>query len=158
MLRSNGVSRSAEQVFNLLYNVGFRLTGDHNKTTNLVIDAFRMFKGHSQQDTKIALKCLCETFINKQSSVDKKILVNRHNSNAIGGKQVQEALLLLAPIERLLLVLRDVLGLEYDDIANLIGHEKEEVSGVIAEGRRSLHKLLNPVMLCNKQRRISVAK
>ncbi len=52
--------------------------------------------------------------------------------------QIQEALLYLPPIERLLVVLKDILGLTYAEMADLTGLEKSDVSCLLSMGRLSL--------------------
>ncbi|AGL02528.1 hypothetical protein [Desulfoscipio gibsoniae] len=48
---------SSEQIVNLLYNTGYRLTGSHRKTQELLKGVFNALNGNINLNT--ALKSLC---------------------------------------------------------------------------------------------------
>ncbi|WP_347488909.1 sigma factor-like helix-turn-helix DNA-binding protein [Desulfoscipio sp. XC116] len=134
---------SSEQIVNLLYNTGYRLTGNHRETQKLLKDVLNVLNDNI--NLNIALKSLCLIYINKaisspgkNSSKNKKSPPRKSNST----NKVQEALLTLPPAERLVLVLREVLGLDYVEIAELIGIEETPVSRLLNTGRWALRKQL----------------
>ena len=134
---------SSEQVVNFLYNTGYRLTGSHGKTQELLKGVLNALNGNINLNT--ALKSLCLIYINnaisspgKNIPKDKRNLSQKNNSS----NRVQEALLTLPPTERLILVLREVLGLDYAEIAGIIGMEETAVSRLLNTGRWELRKQL----------------
>lgn len=138
-------SDSSKQIVNLLYSTGYRLTGSHSKTQDLIKNVFDALNGNINLNT--ALKNLCLIYINKATSSpgknspkDKKSSPKKSNS----ANKVQEALLTLPSAERLVLVLREVLGLGYVEIAEMIGIEKTVVSRLLNTGRWALRKQLAP--------------
>ncbi|AGL02497.1 RNA polymerase sigma factor [Desulfoscipio gibsoniae] len=151
---------SSEQIVNLLYNTGYRLTGSHRETQKLLKDVFNALNGNINLNT--ALKSLCLIYINKATSSlgknspkDKRSLPKKNNST----NKVQEALLTLPPAERLVLVLREVLGLGYVEIAEMTGIEKTAVTRLLNTGRWALRKQLVPPPGKSRQpEKYSVAK
>ncbi|AGL03443.1 RNA polymerase sigma factor [Desulfoscipio gibsoniae] len=137
---------SSEQIVNLLYNTGYRLTGSHNKTQELLTAVFNALNGNIS--INIALKNLCLIYRNKTTSSPGKNLPKAKSSPPAKDNstdKIQEALLTLSPIERLVLVLREVLGLNYTEIAELTGIEKIAVTRLLNAGRWELRKQLAPL-------------
>jgi RNA polymerase sigma-70 factor (ECF subfamily) len=139
---------SPEQIFNLLYNTGFRLTGNHRKTAELVKGAVTKLNGCREFDSITALKGLCSTFIQNCSGNSSENFPAGENSaiycNANNADKIQEALLHLPVMERLMVVLRDVLGLSYAEMAEMAGLEKPDVARLLSAGRWSLRRRLSP--------------
>jgi len=157
--------QSNDQIFNLLYTTGYRLTGNHRLTAELIevsISALnlqgrqshnKLFKGLVRQQTgckntfaNALLKTLCSTFI-----TNNKLVCGREQVTAPlktyefsrSRSQMQDALLELPPMKRLLVVLRDILGLTYAEMAELTGLEKCDVAGLLSAGRWSLRELID---------------
>ncbi len=156
--------RSPDQIFKLLYITGYRLTANHQLTAEL-IDAsisalnlqgrqghnkllkglIRTLSGSNNIGVKAILKALCTAFINKTT-----VQCGRDHVTTplpiyedFCKPQIQEALLHLPPMERLLVVLKDILGLTYAEMADLTGLEKSDVSCLLSVGRLSLRELLD---------------
>ncbi len=92
---------SSEPIVNLLYNTGYRLTGSHRKTQELLKGVFNALNGNI--DFNIALKNLCLIYRNKTTSSPGKNLPQEKNSSSIKVKnteKIQTALLTLPPAER----------------------------------------------------------
>ncbi len=136
---------SSEQIVNLLYNTGYRLTGSHKETQALLTGVFNALNGNI--NINIALKNLCLLYINKTTSSPGKGLTQDKSSPPVkdnSTNKIQEALLTLAPTERLVLVLRELLGLNYFQIAEMTGMENTAVSRLLHTGRWALRKQLAP--------------
>ncbi|TYO93290.1 RNA polymerase sigma factor [Desulfallas thermosapovorans] len=134
---------SSEQMVNLLYNTGYRLTGSHRKTQELLTGVFNTVSDNIS--IKTALKKLCLTYINKAStgwtpSLPESSPPTKDNST----NKIQAALLALPPAVRLVLVLREVSGLNYVEIAEMTGIEKIAVTWLLSTGRWELRKQLAP--------------
>ncbi|HBX24515.1 MAG TPA: RNA polymerase subunit sigma-70 [Desulfotomaculum sp.] len=136
---------SSEPIVNLLYNTGYRLTGSHRKTQELLKGVFNALNGNLNFNT--ALKNLCLIYRNKTTSSPGKNLPQDKNSSSIKVKstdKIQAALLTLPPAERLILVLREILGLNYAEIVEFTGMEKTDVTRLLNTGRWFLRKHLAP--------------
>ncbi|WP_006523802.1 RNA polymerase sigma factor [Desulfoscipio gibsoniae] len=140
---------SSEQIVNLLYNTGYRLTGSHKKTQELLKGVFKALDGDINLNT--ALINLCLIYRNKATTGwtpnlpkdlprAKSSPPTKDNST----NKIQAALLTLPPTERLVLVLRDILGLSYVEIAEMTGIEKIAVTRLLNTGRWELRKQLVP--------------
>lgn len=136
---------SSEQITNLLYKTGYRLTGNHKSTQALLADVFNVLNRNINLNT--ALKNLCLIYINKTTAETGK---NFHKDKSSPPAQdnstnkIQEALLTLPPLERLVLVLREVLGLDYAEIADMIGKENTAVTRLLHTGRWALRGQFDP--------------
>ncbi|WP_161821545.1 RNA polymerase sigma factor [Sporotomaculum syntrophicum] len=138
-------SDSSDQIVNLLYNTGYRLTGSHRKTQDLIRDVFNALNGNINLNT--ALKSLCLIYINKPTSSLSKNLSKTKSSPPTkdnSSNNVQNALLTLPLKVRLVLVLREVLGLGYVEIAEMTGIEKTAVTRLLNTGRWELQIQLAP--------------
>jgi len=150
MPKLEGMSKrgnSSDQIVNLLYNTGYKLTGSHRKTQKLLEDVFNALNGNGNITLNTALKSLCLLYINKPTSSLSKNLSKTKSSPPVkdnNSDKIQEALLTLPSTERLVLVLRDVLGLNYTEIAKLTGIEKTVVSWMLNTGRWTLRNQLVP--------------
>ena len=136
---------SSEQIVNLIYNTGYRLTGSHRKTQELIKDVFNALNGNINSNA--ALKSLCLIYINKPTSSLSKNLSKTKSSPPTkdnSSNSVQNALLMLPPTERLVLVLREIVGLDYVKIAEMTGMEKTAVTLLLNTGRRELRNQLAP--------------
>jgi len=136
---------SPEQIVNLLYNTGYRLTGNHRKAQELLQGVFTALNGNINLNT--ALKNMCLIYRNKTRSSLVKNLPQDKNSSLIkdnSTNKIQAALLTLPPTERLILVLREILGLNYAEIAELTGMEETAVTRLLRTGRWNLRKYLTP--------------
>ncbi|MFA7468496.1 MAG: sigma factor-like helix-turn-helix DNA-binding protein [Desulfotomaculaceae bacterium] len=136
---------SPEQIVNLLYNTGYRLTGSHKKTQELLKGVFIELNGNINLST--ALKNMCLIYRNKTTSSSGKNFTKDKSGPPIKDNctnKIQAALLTLPPTERLVLVLREILGLNYAEIAGLTGMEKTAVTRLLSTGRWDLRKYLVP--------------
>ncbi|SFR00586.1 RNA polymerase sigma factor [Desulfoscipio geothermicus] len=136
---------SPKQIVNLLYNTGYRLTGSHKETEELVKGVFDALNGNSNLNT--ALNNMCLMYMNKTTSGSGKNSLKDKSSTPTKGNstnKIQEALLTLQPAERLVLVLREILGLSYSEIAEMTGIEKMAVTRLLNTGRWALRKHLVP--------------
>ena len=121
---------SPDQILTVLYTAGFRLTGSHPSTRDLVCGAVDQALGNGGSlSLPAAMQSLCHSFMQAPalpSPTDKS------------PGSIQVALLQLQPLERLVVVLRDNLGLTYPDIAAVTGLGEPEVARMLAAGRSAL--------------------
>lgn len=136
---------SPERLFNLLYNTGYRLTGNHRDAAELVKCAVNLYSGDGNGGPTAAIRCLCSVFMeNHMKLKDGHFPGGNHGmiESDSGTVKIQGALLLLPPLERLMVVLRDILGLDYIEIAGVTGLEKTDVARSLAAARWSLRERL----------------
>lgn|GEM_PF-3156352 len=141
---------STEQIINRIYATAFRLTGKRHSAEALASEAIKAVLGKKEIVTmQAALKGLCNSFLNNPPPVlleDFKIKKNNPRRQAVDAKQVQQALLCLEPVERLVLVLREMWQFSYGDISNLTGLEQDKVAKVLAQGRVGLRNCFFPAV------------
>ncbi|WP_161822015.1 RNA polymerase sigma factor [Sporotomaculum syntrophicum] len=153
--------QSHDKIFNLLYNTAYRLTGNHQLTAELIDISmsawnrqgnrvhyrfFNVFVREQSMERNMwagnMLKNLCTAFIKKTAvpvcGLEQEAIPLKNYQLSRSRARIQEALLQLPPMERLLVVLRDILGLTYADIAELTGLRKSDVTGLLSAGRWSL--------------------
>ena len=155
-------SNSSDQIVNLLYNTGYRLTGSHRITQKLLEDVCNALNVESRINFNISLQSLCLIYLNNPTAGLSKNLPKDKSSPPVKGNnsgKIQAALLTLPPTERLVLVLRDMLGLNYTEIAKLIGIEKTAVTRLLNTGRWALRKqLVTPPEKSRQTEKYFVAK
>lgn len=141
---SSGSERFLEKVLGLLYTAGFRLTGNHREAAGLVEGAIGATG--IENDLYPALKELSRQYTNGAATArDRMAPASGRPSGQSGREQlVQEALLRLPAGERLVVVLRDVLGLSYAEIGEVAGLDDPAVALLLASGRRRLAERLIP--------------
>lgn len=125
-----------EKVFKYLYNICFRLSGNHDKAGELIKTTF--IDGGYPKDLIALITALCTSFISwsrDDTQTDKYLP---------GLSLHQQALLQLAPLERLVVVLRDLAGFNYDEIASVTGFVRSDVARLLASGRWALRAKLIP--------------
>lgn len=138
---------SLEQIINLLYNIGYRLTGSHKLTQELLTDVINAL--HGNLEVNIALENLCLLFKSKttanliKKSTKAKISPEIKDNNL---EKIQQTLLTLPPTERLVLILREILGLNYFEIAKVVGMERITVTTLLNAARWELRKRLAPTL------------
>ncbi len=76
---------------------------------------------------------------------DETFLPDRHTESALQDKQIQEALTILQPSFREVIILRDVQQLAYDEIAEITGLPMGTVKSRINRGRSKLREMLRDV-------------
>lgn len=130
-----------EQLFNLLYNAGYRLTGSHKKAAELIEYTFKLYGRTGKIGKTEALRCLCKAFMEtgtvNWNSITGCQAASENSSNEL---KIQKALLMLPPVERLMLVLRNILDLGYVEMARVTGVEKTDIQNTLTQARRSLRK------------------
>jgi len=136
--------RFLEKVLGLLYTAGFRLTGNHREAAGLVEVAIGATG--AGDGLHPALKELSRQYTRVVPTArDRMVSAGNRPSGQTGREQlVQEALLRLPAGERLVVVLRDVLGLSYAEIGEVAGLDDPAVACLLASGRRRLAERLIP--------------
>ncbi len=151
--------QSHDQIFNLLYTTAYRLTGNHQLTAELIDVSMKALNRQGRErniGARNMLKTLCTVFITKTAALvcgrKQKAIPLKYYQLSRSRAQMQEALLQLPPMERLLVVLRDILGLTYAEMAELTGLKKTDVAGLLSAGRWSLRfQVTNPNQLASSK-------
>lgn len=151
---------SHEEIVNLLYKTGFRLTGSHRETAKLVSRTVNVLNKRKQFNSNTALKELCSVYINTNiANLGKTFGNDCVWYSDYSTKEIQEVLLALPPLERLVLVLHEVSGLNYAEIADVTGLEKKTVSRLLATSRVFLREhLIPPLTQRNLSKKDTMAK
>jgi len=133
---------SVEKLINLLYSTAYRLTGDHQNAKNLVrkiVCDVNLGQPHS-----VVIKQMCTVFLADNAAgtqLSDCAAITSIAGNPIGaGTGVQDSLLYLNPVERMAVILRDVLGFSYVEIAEATLLSEKDVAGKIASARWALVK------------------
>lgn len=126
------------QLINQVYTAGFYLSGSRDMAEHLTIQTFNLCKENDlyfQDQTQ--WKIFCTLYLNGFSVVDKY-----PNRNQIEGTSLEEklpnAILCLPPEDRLVLLLREIIGLSYEEISQCMNCSKERVSEILTRGRGHL--------------------
>lgn len=109
---------------NAVYNFTYRLSGNAGVAELLTTKVFSKLPGGCQDELGI-LKMAWESFLKYYGSVEFR-----------GKDRVQQALLYLPPEQRCALVLRDIQGYNYSQIAIVLNKPDSEVRKLVAAGRR----------------------
>ncbi|MCG8402108.1 MAG: hypothetical protein MJA84_10985 [Firmicutes bacterium] len=134
-----------EITLNILYATGFRLTGNHQSTKKLVQKAVLRPCNIPSPEPGTAIKNLCLAFLEEYANrPDRHQTIKPYAMDVLARdvSGIQEAILRLEPGVRLAVVLRDIAGLSYAEIAEVTSSSEKEVSGRIAAARRDIRELL----------------
>lgn len=130
------------KLINQVYTVAFYLSGSRDMAENLTIQTFNLckendlcFEGQKQW------KIFCSIYLNKFSVMDKYPSRNQIECASLEAK-LPCAVLCLPPEDRLVLLLREIIGLSYKEISQCINCSKESVSVILTRGREYLLKEL----------------
>ncbi|WP_449240839.1 RNA polymerase sigma factor [Desulfoscipio gibsoniae] len=131
-----------KQLVDFLYNIGYRLTGSHQQTEELVKDVFNVPNKDAAFSLNIdtALRSMCISYIKKVDDQHQHSTMLKGNSK----NKIQVALLTLSPLQRLVLVLREIVRINYSEIAEITGMDKTTVTRLLSSGRWTLRKHLAP--------------
>lgn len=113
-----------------IYNFTYRLSGNTKVAEVLTEKVFLMYPGNHKDDVFL-LKQAWGNFLQYPGCLEFK-----------GEDPIQRSLLALAPELRCTLILRDILGYSYGQIAPIMDKPELEVACLISEGRREMKKEL----------------
>ena len=160
------VMRHKDMVFSLCYNI----TGDYDEANDCAQDVFiSVYKNLGKFEKRSALstwlyRIAVNTCRNRLSSSYKKRTVNMGDNEGFlqggrgrnpadifekeeGERAVRAAITRLPEDERILIVLRDIEGRSYEEIAGIAGLKEGTVKSRISRGRHRLREYLKGVML-----------
>ncbi len=139
---------STEQIVNRIYTTAFRLTGKSRSAEMLAIKAIKTVINNKETLTlQSALSGLCTSFLNNPGPVPLKNFDSQRNNpyhREVNAEQIQQVLLCLEPLQRLVIVLREMWQLSYWEIASLNELDKNKVAEVLAQGRLRLRNYFFP--------------
>jgi len=139
-----------DKYFKNTYTVAFRLTGNEIKAGDM---AYAAIEQHSS-DFKLSGLIHMETIQNTAKEVCRMFLADSDNGiklfKSFGGDtkggSFQDALMTLNPTTRAVVVWRDVLGYEIDDIAGDL-FPKKELYRELNNGRRQMKEILRNIII-----------
>jgi len=158
-----------ERFESMVYNLALRMGGDEAEAADCAQETFLRvyrhlggFRGKSNLKTwvfRIALNC-CRSRYRKRATRQKYMdssgdeVIDRVADEARNPEQraaaaelslqVQRALAEVAPVYREAVILRDLQGLTYDEMASVLGVRLGTVRSRIARGREQLRHLMKP--------------
>lgn len=139
-----------DKYFKNTYTVAFRLTGNEIKAGDM---AYAAIEQHSS-DFKLSGLIHMETIQNTAKEVCRIFLADSDNGiklfKSFGGStkagSFQDALMTLNPTTRAVVVWKDVLGYEIDDIAGDL-FPKKELYRELNNGRRQMKEILRNIII-----------
>ena len=160
------VMRHMDMVFNLCYNI----TGDYDEANDSAQDVFiSVYKNLGKFEKRSAFttwlyRIAVNTCRNRLSSAYKKRTVNIGDNEGFlqagsggnpadifemeeGERAVRDGIALLPEEERILIILRDIEGRSYQEIAGITDLKEGTVKSRISRGRHRLREYLKGVML-----------
>jgi RNA polymerase sigma-70 factor (ECF subfamily) len=158
-----------ERFESMVYNLALRMGGDEAEAADCTQETFLRvyrhlggFRGRSNLKTwvfRIALNC-CRSRYRKRATrrryldssgdeiIDRVADESRNPEERAAAVelslQVQRALSEVAPVYREAVILRDLQGLTYDEMASVLGIKLGTVRSRIARGREQLRQLMEP--------------
>lgn len=123
------------QAINQVYNAGFYLSGSRDVAEHLTIQTFNLFKENDlcfQDHTR--WKKFSTLYLNEFSVMDEYPNRNQIEEMSLEAN-LPSAILCLPPEERLVLLLREIIGLGYEEISQCINCTKDMVSEILTRGR-----------------------
>jgi len=139
-----GNESALEKVFGLLYTAGFRMTGDHREAAGLVKRTISA--AGVEENLYPVLKVMLRQYAGEGATARDRMTPagGRPSGQSRRDLLIQGALLQLPAGERLVVVLRDVLGLSYAEVGEVAGLDEPMVARMLAAGRRRLAEQLIP--------------
>ncbi len=135
MLLGKSTEHRLEELIKKVYKAGYYLTCNTKKAEELTIKTFEVFTGSGYDiDEQIMWKYLAEIYLNELSETYKYHFNSKHQPIKLEDK-LHRAVLTLAPEEKLVLILRDMIGLNYDELTGIIGCDRDKLTGILTEAR-----------------------
>lgn len=128
-----------ELFFKKVYTVAFRLTGEENAAAELATSAITHTIKESNDVYKVSSNML-QTAILELMRIFLSNPCTHCNDNILG---IQSALLKLNPINRAIVIWKDVLGFKVSDNVPVAEYSCEELLGELYCGRKELKSYIN---------------
>jgi len=137
------------KLINKVYTASFYLSGSRDMAEHLTIQTYNLCKEidlYFQDQT--LWKIFCTLYLNEFSVMDKYPDRNQIEGRSLEAK-LPSAILCLPPEERLVLLLREIIGFGYEEISQCINCSIERVSEIITRSRSHLRQELgNNLLTC----------
>lgn len=126
-----------EKMINNVYRLSYCLTGSRETAENLTMITFGNCKDLGCLFKKTVIwRYMASTYLCSFSSKSiYPIKENNYSENEYIG-----ALMNLSPEEKLTLMLKEIAGLNYQELAEILEHSKKSVSIILADARRKIIK------------------
>nr|WP_312577621.1 hypothetical protein [Sedimentibacter sp.] len=148
-----------EVFFKKVYTIAFRLVGEEKlageMATHAIERTLEMLKENEHVNSnmfKITVIEVCKIFLYESHIFvgdDAKYYLNKFKEREIKLNQVQEAILALGPLNRVIIIWRDMLGYKLAEIIPAVNRSEKEMHHELANARRQLKNQLDMVgVLC----------
>lgn len=134
------------QLINQVYTVGFYLSGSIDMAEHLTIQTFDLCKETDWYFQDQIWKIFCSLYFNESTGMNKYPNKNQTDGTSLEAK-LPSAILCLPPEERMVLLLREIIGFGYEEISQCINCSKEGVSEILTRARWYLRQELENDLL-----------
>jgi len=138
------MGKNEKEKVNIIYTLAYRLCGDHHSAAELVNKAVQGVDLNGDNNLSQTVKSLYKVFLAEVPAFLQRENSLKRKTNDFNNHHdvVQVALLQLKPRERAIVVMRDVLGFSYTEIADVTMVGEKNVAAILSSGRRALISLL----------------
>lgn len=119
-----------EQHLNIIYTFAFRLSGNEKVAEKLTTNVFLEHYTSGDKEILLLLKNLWQDFRESYGFLPLQ-----------GEKPAQKILLALPPELRSVVILKDIFGYRYEQIAAVLDIIPQEVSRMLTQGRQEMRKI-----------------
>lgn len=147
-----------EVFFKKVYSIAFRLVGEEKMASEMAIYAIertsKMLNKNKQVNSnmfKITVIEVCKIFLDESNLIGDDVKYHRHKfkEHELELKQLQEAILTLEPLKRVIIIWRDMLGYKLAEIIPTLNRSEKDMHYELANARMQLKEQLNMVGILN---------
>ncbi|MGB4438604.1 MAG: hypothetical protein WBJ13_05115 [Sedimentibacter sp.] len=133
--------------FKKIYTVAFRLTGDKKTACELASQAILKFVGETDANNKIsdfifksAAMEVCRLFLEKHDTCldELNFDINIFNDSKDKVHEIQEVLLSLEPVNRIIIIWKDILGFQLYDLLSVTNTGRNELNAGLSHARMQI--------------------
>ena len=147
MLLSKSTEHRLEELIKKVYKAGYYLTSNTKKAEELTIKTFEVFTGNGYRIEEQGMwSYFVEIYLYKLPATGNYPFHKKHQPINLEDK-LHRAILTLAPEEKLVLILRDIIGLNYHELTEIIGCDRDKLTRILTGARFRLRQELE--LWCN---------
>ncbi|KJS16985.1 MAG: hypothetical protein VR69_06950 [Peptococcaceae bacterium BRH_c4b] len=135
MLLKKSTEHRLEELIKKLYKAGYYLTCNTKRAEELTIKTFDFFTGNAYRIEEQELwRYFVEIYLYKLPATGNYPFNKKQQPIELEDK-LHRAILTLAPEEKLVLILRDIIGLNYHELTEIIGCDRDKLAGILTKAR-----------------------
>lgn len=147
-----------EVFFKKVYSIAFRLVGEEKMASEMATYAIertsKMLKKKNHVNSnmfKITVIEVCIIFLDESTvrGKDVKYHLHKYKEHELELKQLQEAILTLEPLKRVILIWRDMLGYKLGEIIPALNRSEKDMHCELASARMQIKEQLNMIGILN---------